>query len=147
MRIYHLQQQRIVKKLVSGCKWICSIDVHPSGDHVLVASYDRRVAWFDLDTGSTPYKMLKYHTRALRAVQCHRRYPLVASCSDDGTVHVFHATVYDDLMRSPLIVPVKVLRGHEVRDGVGVLSITFAPTQPWIFSGGADGDILLYHEL
>ena len=147
VRIYHLQQQRLVKKLLSGCKRIGSLDVHPSGDHVLVASYDRRLAWFDLDAGSSPYKTLKYHTKALRAVACHARYPLVASCSDDGTTHVFHATVYDDLLRQPLIVPVKVLRGHEVRDGVGVLAIAFAPTQPWIFTGGADGEILLFHEL
>ena len=101
----------------------------PVGDHVLVASYDRRLAWFDLDAGASPYKTLKYHTKALRAVACHARYPLVASCSDDGTTHVFHATVYDDLLRQPLIVPVKVLRGHEVRDGVGVLAIAFAPTR------------------
>lgn len=53
----------LVKKLVSGCKWISCIDVHPSGDHLIVGSYDRRVAWFDLDLSSTPYKTLKYHTK------------------------------------------------------------------------------------
>lgn len=53
----------LVKKLISGCKWISCIDVHPSGDHLIVGSYDRRVAWFDLDLSSTPYKTLKYHTK------------------------------------------------------------------------------------
>lgn len=53
----------LVKKLISGCKWISCIDVHPSGDHLIVGSYDRRVAWFDLDLASTPYKTLKYHTK------------------------------------------------------------------------------------
>ena len=125
---------------------VCAI-VASQGDHVLVGSYDRRLAWFDMDLGSAPYKTLKYHTKALRDVAFHRRHPLVASCADDGTVHVFHATVYDDLLRSPLVVPVKVLRGHETRDGVGVLAIAFAPSQPWIFSAGADGDVLLFHEL
>lgn len=38
----------------------------------------------------------------------------MASGSDDGSVHVFHATVYSDLLRNPLIVPLKILRAHEV---------------------------------
>ena len=59
-----LTNQMLVKKLVSGCKWISSIDVHPSGDHLIVGSYDRRVAWFDLDLSCTPYKTLKYHAKA-----------------------------------------------------------------------------------
>lgn len=56
----------LVKKLISGCKWISCMDVHPSGDHLIVGSYDRRVAWFDLDLSSTPYKTLKYHTKVRR---------------------------------------------------------------------------------
>ncbi|CAN0482321.1 unnamed protein product, partial [Scytosiphon promiscuus] len=31
-----------------------------------VGSYDRRVAWFDLDLSSPPYKTLKYHTKVGR---------------------------------------------------------------------------------
>jgi ribosome biogenesis protein ERB1 len=104
----------MIKKLLSGCKWLSSIDIHPSGDHVILGSYDRRVVWFDLDLSSTPYKTLKYHEKAIRSVQYHRyivkcvlqllrsnlcishfrRYPLMASSSDDGSIHVFHATVY-----------------------------------------------------
>lgn len=33
--------------------------------------------------------------QAVRCVQYHRRYPLMASCSDDGAVHVFHSMVYE----------------------------------------------------
>lgn len=94
VKVYHLVEQQLVKKLLSGCKWLSSVDVHPSGDHIVVGSYDRRMVWFDLDLSSTPYKTLKFHEKALRAVQYHRRYPLMASASDDGNVHIFHATVY-----------------------------------------------------
>lgn len=52
----------------------------------------------------------------MRAAQFHRHYPLMASASDDGSIHVFHATVYSDLLRNPLVVPLKILRGHEVRE-------------------------------
>ena len=99
---------------------------------MIIGSYDRRLVWFDLDLGSAPYKTLKYHTKALREVQYHKQHPLMATvrlrlpnpnptpsplptpsprhqASDDGTVHVFHSTVYSDLLRDPLIVPVKVI--------------------------------------
>eukprot|EP00539_Tryblionella_compressa_P005109 CAMPEP_0178767084 /NCGR_PEP_ID=MMETSP0744-20121128/19435_1 /TAXON_ID=913974 /ORGANISM="Nitzschia punctata, Strain CCMP561" /LENGTH=842 /DNA_ID=CAMNT_0020422901 /DNA_START=12 /DNA_END=2540 /DNA_ORIENTATION=- len=147
VRVYHLVKQAMVKRLVSGCRWISSLDVHPSGDHLIVGSLDRRVVWFDLDLSHTPYKTLKYHERALRDVEFHPRYPLMASASDDGSVHIFHSMVYADLMRNPLIVPVKILRGHSVRNKHGVLNISFHPTQPWIFSAGADGRIFLYQDI
>lgn len=121
--------------------------MHPSGDHLIVGSLDRRMIWFDLDLSHTPYKTLKYHERALRSSVLHGRYPLMASASDDGTVHVFHSMVYSDLMRNPLIVPVKILRGHEVRNKLGVLTLSFHPFQPWLITGGADGRILLFQDM
>lgn len=147
VRVYHLVKQTMVKRLMSGCRHISSIDVHGSGDHVVVGSLDRRLVWFDLDLSNTPYKTLKYHERALRSVGFHPRYPLMASASDDGSIHVFHSMVYSDLMRNPLIVPVKVLRGHSVVKSLGALSMAFHPTQPWLFSAGADGQIHLFQDL
>lgn len=49
-----------------------------------------------------------------------------------------------DLLQNPLIVPVKVLRGHVVTHDLGVLDVTFHPTQPWVFSSGADATIRLF---
>ena len=106
------------------------------------------VCWFDLDGDNKPYKTYQYHGKAVRQVRFHKTYNLMASCSDDGTVRVLHARVYDDLVRQPLIVPVRTLRGHAVtKDSLSVLDIVFHPTQPWIFSSGADGKILLYQNL
>ncbi|EED87521.1 predicted protein [Thalassiosira pseudonana CCMP1335] len=147
VRVYHLVKQVMVKRLMSGCRHISSLDVHVSGDHLVVGSLDRRLVWFDLDLASTPYKTLKYHERALRSVGFHPRYPLMASASDDGSIHVFHSMVYSDLMRNPLIVPVKVLRGHSVVNSLGALAMVFHPTQPWLFSAGADGKIHLFQDL
>ena len=147
VRVYHLVKQALVKRLSSGCRWISSIDVHPSGDHVIVGTLDRRMVWFDMDLGSTPYKTLKYHEQAVRSCQFHRRYPLMASASDDGTIHVFHSTVYSDLLRNPLVVPVKILRGHEKRNKLGVLTLAFHPSQPWVFTGGSDGKIFMYQDI
>ena len=99
VRVYNLTTQAMMKKLQSGAKWISDITVHKSGDHVLLTSYDRRLCWFDLDLSSSPFKTLRYHTKAVRASCFHPKYPLMASCSDDGTVHVLHAKIFDDLMK------------------------------------------------
>jgi ribosome biogenesis protein ERB1 len=72
VKVYNLIEQKLVKRLLTGCKWISSLEVHQSGDHVLIGSYDRRVVWFDLDLSSTPYKTLKFHEKAVRDVKYHR---------------------------------------------------------------------------
>lgn len=50
----------------------------------------------------------------------HKRLPLFASCSDDGSIQIFHGMVYNDLLQNPLIVPVKILKaGHQIVDSLG----------------------------
>nr|XP_046273143.1 ribosome biogenesis protein bop1 [Scatophagus argus] len=144
VRIYNLVKQEMTKKLQANSKWISSMAVHPGGDHVICGSYDCRLSWFDLDLSTKPYKMLRHHKKAVRGVAYHRLYPLFASASDDGSVIVCHGTVYNDLLQNPLIVPVKVLRGHVITHDLGVLDVTFHPSQPWIFSSGADATIRLF---
>ncbi|XP_036001305.1 ribosome biogenesis protein bop1 [Fundulus heteroclitus] len=144
VRIYNLVKQEMTKKLQANSKWISSIAVHSGGDHVICGSYDCKLSWFDLDLSTKPYKMLRHHKKAVRSVAYHRGYPLFASASDDGSVIVCHGTVYNDLLQNPLIVPVKVLRGHAITHDLGVLDVTFHPTQPWVFSSGADATIRLF---
>jgi len=38
------------------------MDVHTSGDHLIVGGYDRKLCWFDLDLSEKPYKILRYGT-------------------------------------------------------------------------------------
>jgi ribosome biogenesis protein ERB1 len=142
--VFHLVRRVLLKKMSAGVKWISSIAVHPKGDHVVLGSFDCRVAWFDLDLGSKPFRVLKYHTKAVRRVAFHKRYPLLASSSDDGRINVFHATVYEDLMRNPLLVPVKKIEAHDVVEGRGCLDLAFHPTLPWVVSCGADGTAVLW---
>merc|ERR1711915_498694 len=147
VRVYDLQKQTCIKQLVSGARWISSITIHPNGDHVVIGTYDRRVIWFDLDLGTKPFKTLKYNQRAVRNVTFHNKYPLLATASDDGSLHMIHTRVYDDLTMNPLIVPLKKLSDHTVTDGLGVLNCRWHPTQPWVFSCGADNNVFLcvYH--
>jgi len=138
-------QQELVKKLQSSSKWISSLDIHPKGDNVIIGSFDKRLSWFDMDLSSKPYKVLRYHSFAIRRVAFHHNFPLFASASDDGTIQIFHGMVYNDLLQNPLIVPLKILKGHKQVDDYGVLDCEFHPTQPWIFSSGADKTVRLYN--
>lgn len=67
--MYNLQTQTLVKRLRTGVKWLSSMAVHPGGDNLIVGSFDRRLAWFDLDLSPAPYKTLRYHSFALRQVR------------------------------------------------------------------------------
>lgn len=144
VRLYDLMQQKLIKTLMPGIKWISSMDVHPSGDHIIVGGYDRKLCWFDLELSEKPYKVLRYHSRAIRSLHFHPTYPLFASSSDDGSIQVFHSRVYNDLMTDPLIVPLKILRGHDVSDGLGVLQAKWVNKQPWLVSAGADGKVVVW---
>lgn len=144
VRIYNLALQQMVKTLKPGVSWISSINVHPSGDHVLVSSYDMRLCWFDLDLSMRPFKTIRNHHKAVRTASYHPRLPLFADASDDGSCHVFHGTVYDDLSKNALIVPLKRLDNcSKIVNSLGVLDIAWHPRLPWLFSSGADGNIHL----
>ncbi|KIM27581.1 hypothetical protein M408DRAFT_330013 [Serendipita vermifera MAFF 305830] len=145
VRMYDLAEQRLLKTFMPGIKWISSLDIHPSGDHFIVGGYDRKLCWFDLELSDKPYKVLRYHARAIRSVAFHPTYPLFASCSDDGSIQIFHARVYNDLMTDPLIVPLKILRGgHAISDGLGVLEVGWLHSRPWLVSAGADGQVAVW---
>ena len=115
-------------------------------------------------------RVCRYHKMATRCVAFHKRLPLFASCSDDGTIQIFHGMVYNDLLQNPLIVPVKILKGgHDIVTSLGewncilifmqfaeytsndravvmlgVLHCEFHPSHPWIVSSGADHKINLW---
>lgn len=63
-------------------------------DHTAAAVQNKRLAWYDLDLSTKPYRSLRYHEKALRGVAYHARHPLFASASDDGALHIFHGMVY-----------------------------------------------------
>ncbi|KAK9797180.1 putative Ribosome biogenesis protein ERB1 [Seiridium cardinale] len=144
IRCYDLQRQELVKTLTPGSKWISCFDVHSGGDNLIVGSYDRRLLWHDLELSNRPYKAMRFHPEAIRAVKFHRNLPLFADASDDGTLQIFHGKVVNDMLSDPVLVPLKSLKGHKVTNKLGVMSIEWHPTHPWIVSAGADGTCRLW---
>lgn len=145
IRSYDLSKQELLKIIQPGARWISSIDVHPGGDNLIVGSYDKRLLWHDLELSVRPYKTLRYHKKAIRAVKFHQGgLPLFADASDDGSLQIFHGKVVEDMMENASIVPLKVLRGHQVKKELGVLDLDWHPREPWCVSAGADGTCRLW---
>jgi WD domain, G-beta repeat. len=59
---------------------------------------------------------------------------------------LFHLSplAFSDLLQNPLVVPLKLLRHHNKKKDYGVFDVVFHPSQPWVFSCGADNRVLLY---
>jgi ribosome biogenesis protein ERB1 len=151
IRAYDLSKQALIRILNPGARWISSFDIHPAsssgsiGDNLIVGTYDRRLLWHDLDLDpSKPYKTLRYHGKAIRAVKFHPTHPLFADVSDDGTLQVFHGKVVGDMMANATIVPLKVLRGHNLNNGLGALDLDWHPREAWCVSAGGDGTCRLW---
>ena len=145
IRSYDLSKQVLLKILQPGARWISALDVHPGGDNLIVGSYDKRLLWHDLELSVRPYKTLRYHQKAIRTVRFHQGgLPLFADGSDDGSLQIFHGKVVGDMMENATIVPLKVLRGHQVKKELGVLDLDWHPREPWCVSAGADGTCRLW---
>ncbi|WCJ32635.1 hypothetical protein M5689_014045 [Euphorbia peplus] len=144
VRVYNLVKKNLIKTLEPRFRELSSIAIHPEGDNVLVGSRDGKCCWFDMEFSTKHYKLLKSHHKDVNKVTFHSKYPLFASCSEDCTAYVGHGMVYSDLNQNPLIVPLKVLRGHSSSNGRGVMDCKFHPNQPWLFTAGADSTIRLY---
>lgn len=142
VRIYDLVKHEQVKKLLAGVQSISSLAIHPGGDNLIVGSHDPRLAWFDLDFSSRPYKSLSNHQAAIRSVAFHPSFPLLASGGDDGVLQVIHGQVYADLSTNPMIVPVKAIK--EFESGSSVTQVAFHPTQPWVFASTSRGQLCLF---
>jgi ribosome biogenesis protein ERB1 len=69
------------------------------------------------------------------------------SCSQFDKFPLFFLSLCSDLLKNPLIVPLKVIHAHKVSDSLGVLSLAYHPTQPWILSSAADGTIRLFQDI
>jgi ribosome biogenesis protein ERB1 len=141
--IYDFVEQIAVHKLNTYGS-ITSLAIHGTGDHFITGSEDKKVRWYNPKVSTKPYRVMRYHSTIVHSVAFHCKMPLFASSADDGTCQVFHCMVPQDPDSDPKLVPVSILRGHEMIDCHGVSDCVFHPNLPWIFTSGADGNCHLY---
>ncbi|VDM57640.1 unnamed protein product [Angiostrongylus costaricensis] len=114
VRVYDLARCQLVKKCITGIKHISSMVPDVQGENLFVGGLDRKFVWLDLQLSTKPWKNFKHHNSAIRGVAYHKRYPLLATISDDGTAMVYYARVHVDSFKDNEIYPVKRLRAHKM---------------------------------
>ncbi|OZC08933.1 hypothetical protein X798_04020 [Onchocerca flexuosa] len=145
IRIYDLAKCQLKKKVMTGSQWMSSMHVDFRGDNVFVGGHDKIFSWIDLQLSSKPWKSVKHHTAAIRAVTQHARYPLIATVSDDSTAIVYYARISSDPFKENEFVPVRRLRTQTAhRNGLSILAAIFHPSQPWLITAHVDGSIALF---
>jgi WD40 repeat protein len=139
--LFDIKNQSVIKKLLSGCKIITSAQVHPNGDHLILGTADRKLVWFDLDSGDKPYKKIRLHDQTMSAVTFHPNYkhfPLMASSGHDCKAVIQFAKVDPQNLDDALIVPLKNLRSHIKTDSLGISAISFFNLKHWLVTTGQD---------
>ena len=142
--IYNLQKQELIRKFISNLNTITKISLHKNGNDLIAGDKSGKVAWFQLELSSKPYKLMDYHQDKIKAIDFNNNYPLFLSCSRNGKLLVYYGKVNDEELIDPLIVPLKVLKTNNSNGNNIFTCACFHPKQVWIFSGGEDGKIRLW---
>ena len=149
--VYNLQKQELIRKFISNLNTINKISIHKNGNDLIAGDKSGKVAWFQLELSSKPFKLMDYHQDKIKAVEFNNNFPLFLSCSRNGKLVVYYGKVNDEELIDPLIVPLKVLRinNNEKDENNNTKNKLFTcacfhPKQIWIFSGGEDGKIRMW---
>ncbi|CAD2222826.1 BOP1NT (NUC169) domain/WD domain, G-beta repeat, putative [Angomonas deanei] len=144
VRVYNLMAHRLQKRFKAPGGITTAISIHPDGDNFIVGDTTSHTSWYDMDFSDKPYKRMRSHKGVVNNVSFHPNtaaYPLFATASSDGQVHVFHGMVYDDYNKNALLVPVKILKHRRP-----VYNLAWHPVLPWLFTSTDDGIVTLWTE-
>ena len=148
--VYNLQKQELSRKFISNLNTINRISIHKNGNDLIAGDKSGKVAWFQLELSSKPFKLMDYHQDKIQSVEFNNSFPLFLSCSRNGKLVVYYGKVNEEELVDPLIVPLKVLKintNDTESNNKGNKLFTcacFHPNQIWIFSGGEDGKIRMW---
>ena len=149
--VYNLQKQELIRKFISNLNTINKISIHKNGNDLIAGDKSGKVAWFQLELSSKPFKLMDYHQDKIKAVEFNNNFPLFLSCSRNGKLVVYYGKVNEEELIDPLIVPLKVLKINSNEKDENNNSknklftcACFHPKQIWIFSGGEDGKIRMW---
>ena len=149
--VYNLQKQELIRKFISNLNTINKISIHKNGNDLIAGDKSGKVAWFQLELSSKPFKLMDYHQDKIKAVEFNNNFPLFLSCSRNGKLVVYYGKVNEEELIDPLIVPLKVLKINNNEKDENNNSknklftcACFHPKQIWIFSGGEDGKIRMW---
>ena len=152
--IYNLQKQELIRKFISNLNTISRISLHKNGNDLIAGDKSGKVAWFQLELSSKPFKLMDYHQDKIKSAEFNDNFDIFFSCSRNGKLVVYYGKVNEEELIDPLIVPLKVLKVEDNnnkdkdsnnKENKNIFTCaTFHSKQIWIFSGGEDGKIRMW---
>jgi len=134
LRVIDMREQRLVNKLKIGNSLITSLSVSRSDACILVGTHDSKVYLFDVEVSDAPCKVIQLNSGTVLASSFHNQLPLFAVTLSSGLTQIFHRRVMDDILRTPVIVPLKALACDAAQGTSDSSDCVFHGTQPWIFA-------------
>jgi|Transcript_1328 ribosome biogenesis protein ERB1 len=134
IRIFDIRQQHLLHKIKPGNSSISCLSVNEYDGSIMVGTNDSKLFMFDVEVSSIPSKVIQLPSGTVVASSFHKRLPLFHATLSTGSTHIFHWRLANDTLRTPTIVPLKVLTEKSVGGTVSASDCVFHETQPWIFS-------------
>ncbi len=98
----------MVRKFISNLDTITHMSIYNGRQDIIVGTKNAKVAWFQLELSEKPFKIMDHHRDKIKNVYFHSDYPLFSCCSKNGKLLLYHATISTDMIKDPVIVPLKV---------------------------------------
>ena len=134
VRIFDIRKQCLLHKIKPGNSSISCLSVNNYDGCILVGTTDSKLFVFDIEVSTSPSKVIQLPSGTVLASSFHKKLPLFAAALSTGLTHIFHWRVANDALRTPTIVPLKVLTTGPAQGTVSTSDCVFHETQPWIFS-------------
>jgi ribosome biogenesis protein ERB1 len=92
------------------------MSLHRGGDNIIAGTKDGKVAFFQIDMSTEPFKILDYHGDKIKGVHFHNHYPLAISSSRNGKLLIYHFNIHEEIIADPVIVPLKSIKTNSANN-------------------------------
>lgn len=124
IRVWHLEEKKLIQRLSSHTDWIWAIDFDPAGNLLASGSNDCSIKIWDLSSGECIKSFDELEAR-IRCVRFSADGRFLGSCDDDGNIKVWDLKEQECITR---------IRGHDNR----AWALAWAPSDEFILTGGED---------
>jgi WD40 repeat protein len=88
-KIWNLENNENIMTGEGHKSWICAIDFHPAGSHLITGGGDKSIKVWDFINSSIAHTFVDVHTGPVWKLKFHDTGDFILSSSGDGTVKLF----------------------------------------------------------
>lgn len=131
----------IMVKKFRGADQSVQLAMHPSGEHLMRASVDGKLQWFDFEHGQLPYKVMEVvPDGAVTSMAHHPTRKLLAMGFSVGDVRILHTDAEEDSLNPVQITPLTKLSDTKSH----ITALAWHPLHHWLVTGHQNGRLALW---